>query len=213
MSEEPEQPLKYLNIDGGGLQRREDGSYICPRCGQGRNIHFIGSQCAGCEHCITAPRSAYADTSDALREAEKRRDEWQKTALQQARNADYYCGLLDQIAEIIGREAYVGEDGREQEEPVRAKLPTILAARLEGDVALDKEREAWHARLRALEEAAVAYAGTMREFLDSFGAMRDNEPGVPATEAQCRRHWASSEALDTARRALYDECVKYAHRP
>jgi hypothetical protein len=194
------------------IQKRADGSYICPKCGEGGNLHFLGSERLGCDQCHIYPGAVAVDTG-VLRDVMKKRDAWRETALQQGRNADYYCGLLDQIAETVGREAYVGEDGREQEEPVRAKLPAIIAARMEGDVALDKEREAWHARLRGLEEAAVTYAGTIRDFLDSFGAMRDNEPGVPATEAQCRRHWASSEALDTARRALYDECIKYAHRP
>ena len=105
------------------LHQRADGSYLCPKCGEANNLYFIGSTCVGCERCTTS-------VVPPLWEVEKRRDEWQQTALQQARNADYYCGLLDQIADLIGPEAAIAEDGTTRTDPVYARLPALVAARL-----------------------------------------------------------------------------------
>ena len=66
---------------------------------------------------------------DAIRE----RNAWVETAVQFQSNEEYYCSLLDQIAEIIGDEAWTAKDGSRYprtEEPVRARLPELVAKRL-----------------------------------------------------------------------------------
>lgn len=52
---------------------------------------------------------------------------WEETAAQFARNADYYRGLLDQVAAHLGPEVYVADDGSVMDEPIRAKLPDMVA--------------------------------------------------------------------------------------
>lgn len=72
---------------------------------------------------------------DTLEQAIAERNAWIETAVQFSRNEDYYRGLLDQIAESIGDEAWVQDDGGRiprTEGPLRAKLPELVAARIEG---------------------------------------------------------------------------------
>jgi len=63
---------------------------------------------------------------DAIRE----RDAWVETATQFSRNEEYYTGLLDKIAASLGSDAYTSDDGSVYEDPVRAKLPELIAHRL-----------------------------------------------------------------------------------
>jgi hypothetical protein len=58
------------------------------------------------------------------------RTAWKETAAQHCRNEDYYRGLLDEIGNILGPEAFVSEDGSVQEDVVRAKLPELVRRRL-----------------------------------------------------------------------------------
>ena len=51
---------------------------------------------------------------------------WQETAAAQGRNADYYRGLLDQIAATLGPDAFVSDDGSVQDAPIRAKMPDMV---------------------------------------------------------------------------------------
>jgi hypothetical protein len=56
---------------------------------------------------------------------------WMETARQHLRNEQYYSGLLDQIGEILGPEAFTADDGSVQQEVVRARLPELVR-RLKG---------------------------------------------------------------------------------
>lgn len=57
-------------------------------------------------------------------------DVWAETAAMFSRNEDYYRGLLDEIAEALGPEAYTADDGSISDEPIRAKLPDLVRQRL-----------------------------------------------------------------------------------
>lgn len=65
-----------------------------------------------------------------LDEAIRQRNCWIESAAQFSRNEEYYRGLLDQIAESLGPDAYMSDDGSTHDSPVRAKLPEIVADRL-----------------------------------------------------------------------------------
>lgn len=55
---------------------------------------------------------------------------WEETAAQFLRNTEYYTGLLDQIADIIGDDAWIADDGSiypREESPIRAKLPELVS--------------------------------------------------------------------------------------
>ena len=60
-------------------------------------------------------------------ELEKRLAAWMETAAMTSRNADFFRGLLDQCAAHLGREAYTADDGVVMEEPVRLKIPELVA--------------------------------------------------------------------------------------
>lgn len=62
-----------------------------------------------------------------LARAEAERDAWRITGEQESRNRDYYCGLLDTIAEHLGPDVYVANDGSRMDSPLRAKLPAMVA--------------------------------------------------------------------------------------
>ena len=67
----------------------------------------------------------------------KRIANWMSAAAMYARNSDYYSGLLDDIAQNFGSEAYTSDDGSVQEDPLRIKLPELVRKmRIERDVLL-----------------------------------------------------------------------------
>jgi len=85
--------------------------------------------------------------------AEGRAASWEAEAAQMARNRDFYRGLVDEVAGQLGPEAYEADeadDGVVHEDPVRAKVP-ILVARLVDEV----ERERASAALRVGVEALL----------------------------------------------------------
>ena len=59
---------------------------------------------------------------------------WEDAVAQFARNADYYRGLLDEIAPLFGHAVYVSDDGSIQDSPLRAKMPELA-----NDMALERE--------------------------------------------------------------------------
>jgi len=78
---------------------------------------------------------------DALRLMVERlkdeRDAWEDTAVQQTRNTDFYARMLDKIALLFGKDAYVSDDGSVQDSPLRAKVPDMVAGlKLERDEAV-----------------------------------------------------------------------------
>lgn len=72
------------------------------------------------------PDSIFAeDAKEALHLIEALQREtaaWHKTALQHHKNEEFYRGLLVQIGEIIGHEAYVSDDA------LCLKLPDLVRA-------------------------------------------------------------------------------------
>jgi len=57
-------------------------------------------------------------------------DNWKETAAQHLRNEEYYRGLLIQIGEMLGEEAYIADDGSKQQDVLCAKIPELVAKRL-----------------------------------------------------------------------------------
>lgn len=53
---------------------------------------------------------------------------WMDTAAQMARNAEFYRGLLDECAKHLGPDAYTSDDGTVMDEPLRLKVPELVAA-------------------------------------------------------------------------------------
>ena len=51
---------------------------------------------------------------------------WYDTALQHHRNEEYYRGLVTQIGEMLGEEAYTSDDGTRQEDVLCAKVPELV---------------------------------------------------------------------------------------
>ena len=150
----------------------------------------------GCEHCMAPPG---ASAANVLREAMKKRDAWQQTAVQQGKNADHYCDLLDQIAESLGRKAYVNEGGREQDDPVYANLPALVAERL-----ADYEK---------LDLLFVQQGRAVHEVLKVFEAVRNNGITNALPKELHQRYREASEALDIARDAIRDEALKRWREP
>lgn len=103
----------------------------------------------------------------------KERDAWYETAQQHCRNELYYMGLLDEIAENFGEDAYQSDDGSIQDDPIRAKLPELVASlrtRLEaiekaGEGVVDAramyEAEEGHVDALDIDEAVSALAALL----------------------------------------------------
>lgn len=63
---------------------------------------------------------------DAIRE----RNAWCDTAQRHCKNEFYYRGLVVNIGEMLGPDAYISDDGSIQDEVLCAKVPELIAARL-----------------------------------------------------------------------------------
>jgi hypothetical protein len=55
---------------------------------------------------------------------------WMATAAQESRNMEYYRGVLDEVAEVLGEDAYLADDGSVSDSPLRARIPQLVAQRL-----------------------------------------------------------------------------------
>lgn len=53
-------------------------------------------------------------------------ENWKDTAAQFLKNQEYYCSLLDKIAENFGVESYTSDDGSIQDSPLRIKMPELV---------------------------------------------------------------------------------------
>jgi hypothetical protein len=72
----------------------------------------------------------YADDVQKLytdhEQVKKERQSWEETAAQFSRNADYYRGLVVEIGENFGEEAYTSDDGSLQQDVLCAKVPELV---------------------------------------------------------------------------------------
>ena len=57
----------------------------------------------------------------------KRIAAWMESAAEYCRDVEFYRGLLDECAEHLGTAAYISDDGSIQDEPVRLKIPELVA--------------------------------------------------------------------------------------
>jgi hypothetical protein len=67
---------------------------------------------------------------DTLEVALLEREFWITEACRLSRNEDYYRGLVDRVAEALGPDAFHADDGTRHDEPIRAKVPELVEARL-----------------------------------------------------------------------------------
>ena len=63
----------------------------------------------------------------ALRETES---PWEATAAQEARNRDYYRGLVVEIGHLLGDVSRIADDGTRADDVLCAKVPALVKARL-----------------------------------------------------------------------------------
>jgi len=77
--------------------------------------------------CWCDPETEDRVMDPVLCEAVSRRiSNWMDTAAQNQRNTDYYRGLLVRCGEIIGKRAYVADDGTISEDVLCAKIPELV---------------------------------------------------------------------------------------
>jgi hypothetical protein len=62
-----------------------------------------------------------------LERIETERDQWMETAAAESRNTAYYRGLLDEVAAYLGPEVFISDDGTVNENPLRSKIPELVA--------------------------------------------------------------------------------------
>ena len=93
-----------------------DGEY-CIDCGQ------TVENCICCKYCLE-PIKERAEIERLTRE----RDNWIETSAQDCRNTEYYRGLVVQIGETIGEQAYIADDGIKHPDVLCAKVPELITA-------------------------------------------------------------------------------------
>jgi len=82
----------------------------------------LAAQCWCCDH-------KDREMNVVLAEAVARRiSAWMDTAAQNARNTEYYRGLLVRCGKAIGDRAYIADDGTRSEDVLCAKIPKIVEA-------------------------------------------------------------------------------------
>lgn len=60
--------------------------------------------------------------------SESGQGKWKELAAQMARNADFYQGIVRQVGEILGKEAYTSDDGSVQDSVLALKVPELVKA-------------------------------------------------------------------------------------
>lgn len=91
----------------------------------------IAAQC----WCDDETRHTVMDT--VLAEAiAKRIAQWMWTGAQQARNTEFYRGLLLECATHLGPDVFVSDDGSIQDSPLALKIPELVTQRLAAHSAL-----------------------------------------------------------------------------
>ncbi len=79
--------------------------------------------------CVHLNAVAERDRRALLAEVDRiksERDGWIESAAQFHRNAEYYAGLVDQVAAFLGPNVFVSDDGSVQDNPLRAKVPEMV---------------------------------------------------------------------------------------
>lgn len=56
-------------------------------------------------------------------------DLWKETASRHLKNEQYYHGLITQIGEMLGEDAYISDDGSRQQDVLCAKIPELVKAK------------------------------------------------------------------------------------
>jgi hypothetical protein len=69
-------------------------------------------------------------TPETLEQAIAERNAWIESAAMFSRNEDYYRGLVYEIGEALGDEAYIADDGSRSQDVLAAKVPQLVRARL-----------------------------------------------------------------------------------
>lgn len=109
-------------------------------------------------------------------------DDYQSSLEREFRNTMYYSGLLDDIAKTFGKDAFISDDGSVQQDPLRAKMPQLVAELHKKYVLLSEMAFHWRAQLRditiAMEALNSWYGGDSSE---EFG------DGVPRALVQIVR--------------------------
>lgn len=98
---------------------------------------------------------------ETLDDAIAERDAWIESAAQFSRNEDYYRGLLDEIAVNFGQDAHTADDGSVSQDPLRAKVPELVAARIQSD-AVELARVEREVVALAREAADLAFQSIQR---------------------------------------------------
>lgn len=84
-----------------------------------------------CLDLRSVPRGAFGNLFDKaaarLEALRAERDAWMETAAQNQQNRDYYVGLIDSVAPMLGAAMYTQDDGGVVPEPLRACLPKAVA--------------------------------------------------------------------------------------
>jgi hypothetical protein len=70
------------------------------------------------------------------------RDAWEEACGQAQKNVDYYRGLLDWCGHVIGRDAFICDDGSVSDDVLRAKIPELVSE-LQKDASRFRALEDW----------------------------------------------------------------------
>lgn len=63
---------------------------------------------------------------DSMEDLLRQRNGWKESAAHFAKGMEYYRGLLDEIGNAIGEQAFICDDGGRSEGVLRAKLPELV---------------------------------------------------------------------------------------
>ena len=95
---------------------------------QGNAHPFTDEARAIAAQCWCDDETSMIEMDTRLAEAFARRlAAWMETGAMHARNETFYRDLVDECAEHLGPEVYIADDGSVMEDPVRLKIPTLVA--------------------------------------------------------------------------------------
>lgn len=92
-------------------------------------------------------------------EAQQSATAWQDTAMQYARNTDFYCGIVNQIGEMFGDLAKTADDGSLSEDVIALKVPELVKDLIDGKDYPGVVSEYWEQKYGSLVQSLVDRRG------------------------------------------------------
>jgi len=101
---------------------------------------------------------------------------WEQEAMRYAQGMDFYRGLLRQIGETLGVDAYMADDGSVMEDPLALKIPELVRELIGKNRRAFRQNRALNASNKELREGLEILFAIHTQWIMAFGALATLSP-------------------------------------